>query len=77
MKLFFTPNTMKLLNAQAITNTCRTFISNYVKPYHKYGRYELKPLRAHNQNTSFSTYYFKKKNKTSVRSNCAHLVYRI
>jgi len=41
MKLYFTPITMKLLKAQAINNTCTTFISNFTKSYRKCGRFLL------------------------------------
>ena len=60
MQLFFTPITMKQLNAQVISNTCRPFISNFVKPYNKYGIYVYKLPRAHNQSTSFSAPYLKR-----------------
>jgi len=51
---------MAFLNAQVIRNTSRAFISYFAKLYHKCERFVLKPLRAHNQSTSFVTPYLKR-----------------
>jgi hypothetical protein len=57
---------MKLLNAQVVRNTCRTFTSNIVKPYSKYGRYVWILLRAHKQSTSFAAPYLKHTKRASL-----------
>ena len=74
MQLFFTPITMKQLNAQFISNTCRPFISNFVTPYNKYGSYVYKPPRAHKQITSFSAPYLKRNQKVRNRRLCSSCV---
>jgi hypothetical protein len=54
---------MNLVNAQVISNTFRTFVSLFAKPYNKYGRWVQKLLRSQKQSASYAAAYLKKNSK--------------
>jgi hypothetical protein len=76
-KPYFTPILVKLLNVQVISSTCRIFVPYFAKSYHKYGRYVLKLLRAHNQNTSFAPSYLKRTQNVPNMCLCSSCVQRL